>query len=72
MVGKPEVIQNGVLGSLRRMSSTWTINANRKSGVLVRHLSDYLTYRKRANTPCSCLRLARSRFRYNTKTYQMG
>src|SRR6267378_6826019 len=25
-------------------------------------------YRKRANTPCSCVRLAYSRFRYNTKT----
>ena len=25
-------------------------------------------YRKRANTPCSCLRLARPRFRYNTRT----
>jgi hypothetical protein len=27
-------------------------------------------YRKRANTPCSCLRFARSRFRYNARTYQ--
>jgi len=26
-------------------------------------------YRKRANTPCSCRRLAPSRFRYNPKTY---
>jgi hypothetical protein len=25
-------------------------------------------YRKRANTPCSCVQLAHSRFRYNTKT----
>src|SRR5260370_34807246 len=27
-------------------------------------------YRKRANTPCSCVQLAHSRFRYNTRTYQ--
>ena len=27
-------------------------------------------YRKRANTPCSCVLLAHSHFRYNTKTYQ--
>jgi hypothetical protein len=27
-------------------------------------------YRKRANTPCQCVQLAHSRFRYNTKTYQ--
>ena len=29
-------------------------------------------YRKRANTPCSCRRLARSRFRYNPKTQYKG
>src|SRR5260370_40484554 len=27
-------------------------------------------YRKRAHTPCSCSRLAPSRFRYNPKTYR--
>ena len=27
-------------------------------------------YRKRANTPCSCIRLAPSCFRYNPKTYR--
>src|SRR6267378_1818154 len=27
-------------------------------------------YRKRANTPCSCVQFAHSHFRYNTKTYR--
>src|SRR6266480_1669657 len=27
-------------------------------------------YRKRANAPCSCVQLAHSRFRYNTKTHR--
>jgi hypothetical protein len=27
-------------------------------------------YRKRANTPCSCVQLAHSRCRYNPKTFQ--
>jgi len=52
MVGKPEVIQNGVLGSLRRTRSTWTINAliGQVLGPSDSHISSNPTYRELNST----------------------
>jgi hypothetical protein len=58
-------VQNSGWGKFAFDSTRWT-DCGREADFTTLRLS---LYRKRANTPCSCLRLASSRFRYNTKTF---